>query len=155
MKQNGGSIINISASLHYLGTLLNSHASAAKAGVDAITKTLGLEWGPKNVRVNGVAPGFTEGTEGFERLMDLNNANEKGKPKNVIEEDLIEKAKKFIPLQRYGNKKDVSNAVLFLASDLSSYITGQTILVDGGALGTSPNWLINLPDFMKKWTAKF
>lgn len=69
MKKNGGSIINISASLHYLGTLLNSHAAAAKAGVDAITKTLALEWGPKGVRVNGVAPGAIEGTEGFERLM--------------------------------------------------------------------------------------
>lgn len=69
MKKNGGNVINISASLHYVGTLLNSHAAAAKAGVDAITKTLALEWGPKGVRVNGVAPGAIEGTEGFERLM--------------------------------------------------------------------------------------
>jgi len=71
MKKNGGKIINISASLHYLGTLLNSHAAAAKAGVDAITKTLALEWGPKGVRVNGVAPGAIEGTEGYDRLMDF------------------------------------------------------------------------------------
>lgn len=68
MKKNGGNIINISASLHYLGTIWNTHAASAKAGVDAITKSLALEWGPQGVRVNGVAPGFIEGTEGFDRL---------------------------------------------------------------------------------------
>ncbi len=154
MKANGGAIINISASLHYLGTLLNAHASAAKAGVDAITKTLALEWGPKGVRVNGVAPGFIEGTEGFERLMDLNKAN-KSDAKSDLNKDMIEQSKSVIPLQRFGNRKDVSNTVLFLASDLSSYMTGQTLLVDGGVLGTTPNWLVHFPDFMKKWTAKF
>ncbi len=86
MKKNGGKIINISASLHYLGTLLNSHAAAAKAGVDAITKTLALEWGPKGVRVNGVAPGAIEGTEGFDRLMDFKKQSDKNKPlgKNIF-----------------------------------------------------------------------
>lgn len=156
MKKNGGSIINISASLHYLGTLMNSHASAAKAGVDAITKTLALEWGPKGVRVNGVAPGFIEGTEGFERLMDLNKANSKEKMKLDSQPPVdINKYLKILPLQRYGNRKDISNTVLYLASGLSSYVTGQTILVDGGALAVSPNWLVFLPDFMKKWTSKF
>ncbi len=156
MKNNGGSIINISASLHYLGTIMNSHASAAKAGVDAITKTLALEWGPKGVRVNGVAPGFIEGTEGFDRLMDLNKANSK---KNLSKNsegmvDLVSKFKSVVPLQRYGNRKDVSNTVMYLASDLSSYMTGQTLLVDGGVLATTPNWLVHMPDFMRKW-AKF
>lgn len=79
MKKNGGKIINISASLHYLGTLLNSHAAAAKAGVDAITKTLALEWGPKGVRVNGVAPGAIEGTEGFDRLIDFKKQSDQNK----------------------------------------------------------------------------
>jgi peroxisomal 2,4-dienoyl-CoA reductase len=79
MKKNGGSVINISASLHYVGTLLNSHAAAAKAGVDAITKTLALEWGPKGVRVNGVAPGAIEGTEGFERLMKTKDSSKSKK----------------------------------------------------------------------------
>jgi peroxisomal 2,4-dienoyl-CoA reductase len=157
MKANRGSIINISASLHYLGTLMNVHASAAKAGVDAITKTLALEWGPKGVRVNGVAPGFIEGTEGFERLMDLNKANSKQNQtkSSNINVDLIEQAKSVIPLQRFGKRQDIANTVLFLASDLSSYMTGQSLLVDGGVLGTSPNWLVSMPDFMKKWTAKF
>jgi peroxisomal 2,4-dienoyl-CoA reductase len=157
MKKNGGSIINISASLHYLGTIMNSHASTAKAGVDAITKTLALEWGPKGVRVNGVAPGFIEGTEGFERLMDLNKANSKEKMKNKAEnyEIQISKFKSLVPLQRYGDRKDISNTILYLASGLSSYVTGQTILVDGGALATSPNWLIFQPQFMKSWSPNY
>jgi peroxisomal 2,4-dienoyl-CoA reductase len=155
MKANGGIMINISASLHYLGTILNSHASTAKAGVDAITKTLALEWGPKGVRVNGVAPGFIEGTEGFERLMDLNKANKGPSNGSGPTTDMIQQAKTVIPLQRFGNRKDVSNTVLFLASDLSSYMTGQTLLIDGGVLATTPNWLIQFPDFMKKWTSKF
>jgi peroxisomal 2,4-dienoyl-CoA reductase len=146
MQKNGGNIVNVSASLHYLGTLMNSHASAAKAGVDAITKTLALEWGPKGVRVNGVAPGIIEGTEGFDRLMDYK--------KNGIKTN-IEDFKNLVPLQRYGNRKDVSNTIMFLSSGLSSYINGQTILVDGGAFGIIPNWLQYFPDFVKSWTAKF
>lgn len=147
MKQNGGSIINISASLHYLGTLFNSHASAAKAGVDAITKTLALEWGPKNVRVNGIAPGTIEGTEGFDRLINPN--------KEKVSEKELNNFKQLVPLQRFGNRKDISNAVLFLSSDLASYITGQTILVDGGLFGIAPNWLPLNEDFKRYWTAKF
>jgi peroxisomal 2,4-dienoyl-CoA reductase len=153
MKNNGGSIINISASLHHLGTLLNSHASAAKAAVDAITKTLALEWGPKGVRVNGVAPGMIEGTEGFDRLIDLNKAN-KSNNMNANKYDL-EFFKKYVPLQRYGTRNDISKLILFLASDLSSYVTGQTILVDGGVLAITPNWLVHFPEFIKSWTAKF
>lgn len=84
MKKNGGKIINISASLHYVGTLLNSHAAAAKAGVDAITKTLALEWGPKGVRVNGVAPGAIEGTEGYDRLMDFKKQSDKNRAKGYF-----------------------------------------------------------------------
>jgi len=153
MKNNGGTIINISASLHHLGTLLNSHASAAKAAIDAITKTLALEWGPKGVRVNGVAPGMIEGTEGFDRLIDLNKATQ-SKNTDISKYDL-DFFKKYVPLQRYGTRNDVSKLVLFLASDLSSYVTGQTILVDGGVLGITPNWLVHFPEFIKTWTAKF
>jgi 2,4-dienoyl-CoA reductase [(3E)-enoyl-CoA-producing], peroxisomal len=166
MKNNGGSIINISASLHHLGTLLNSHASAAKAAIDAITKTLALEWGPKGVRVNGIAPGMIEGTEGFERLIDLNNANNANNANkesinksnqskdNVVKYDL-NFFKKYIPLQRYGSRNDVSKGVLFLSSELSAYVTGQTLLVDGGALAITPNWLVHFPEFIKSWSAKF
>jgi peroxisomal 2,4-dienoyl-CoA reductase len=158
MKKNGGSIINISAALHYLGTLMNSHASAAKAGVDAITKTLALEWGPKGVRVNAVAPGTIEGTEGYERLMDMNKANSKenlNKETSTTVQNLAKNLVNYIPLQRFGNRKDVSNTVLFLASNLSSYMTGQALLVDGGVIGILPNWLPFYPDFLKKWNSKF
>ena len=160
MKKNGGSIINITASLHYLGTLLQSHASAAKAAVDALTRTLALEWGPKGVRVNGVAPGFVEGSEGFDRLIDGERANSKENllAKKTNEEELnIKKSilTSKIPLQRFGNRKDISNTVLFLASEASSYITGQNILVDGGTLAIFPNWLILDEKFVKKWRSKF
>jgi len=60
----------------------------------------------------------------------------------------------MIPLQRLGTRQDVSNTVLYLASDLSSYVTGQTILADGGALGIVPNWMPMFPEFMSMWTAK-
>ena len=146
MQKNGGCIINISATLHYLGTLMNSHAASAKAGIDALTKTLALEWGPKGVRVNGVAPGIIEGTEGFDRLMDYK--------KNGIKVDVTD-FQSLVPLQRYGNRKDVSNAVLFLSCDMSSYMTGQTLVIDGGSFGIMPNWLQYFPDYLKSWRSKF
>ena len=72
-----GNIINISALLHWNGTALQAHSSAAKAGVDALTKVLAVEWGPYNVRVNGIVPGAIKGTEGFERLGNLSLMNNK------------------------------------------------------------------------------
>src|SRR6266446_733642 len=68
LKAQGGSVINISATLPYLGTMGQAHASAAKAGVDSLTRTLAVEWGPYGIRVNGIAPGPIEGTEGVKRL---------------------------------------------------------------------------------------
>ena len=68
LKAQGGSVINISATLPYLGTIGQAHASAAKAGVDSLTRTLAVEWGPHGIRVNGIAPGPIEGTEGVRRL---------------------------------------------------------------------------------------
>ena len=77
MSHNGGVIINISASLHWNGSWGQAHSAAAKAGVDALTKVLACEWGPKGVRVVGVVPGPIEGTEGFQRLGDIGNINNK------------------------------------------------------------------------------
>lgn len=79
MKDHGGVIINISATLHWSGSALQVHSAAAKAGVDSMTKTLAVEWGPNKVRVVGIVPGSIEGTEGFERLGDFSNANNKEK----------------------------------------------------------------------------
>jgi len=146
MKKNGGCIVNITANLHHLGTLMNSHAAAAKAGVDAITKTLALEFGPYGVRVNGVSPGFIEGTEGVDRLSKPN-----GKDGVKDNEKMKEELSKKIPLQRLGTRNDVSNATLFLASDLASYMTGQTLEVDGAQKSILPNFLIGHPSFEKLW----
>jgi len=124
LKESRGQIINISATLHYLATPMQIHVSAAKAGVDAITRNLAVEWGRSGIRVNGIAPGPIEDTEGMKRL---------------LMPELREKLMRKIPVGRFGRIEDIENAALFLASDAASYINGETIIVDGGAwlLGTS------------------
>lgn len=124
LKESRGQIINISATLHYLATPMQIHVSAAKAGVDAITRNLSVEWGRHGIRVNGIAPGPIEDTEGMKRL---------------LMPELKEKLTRRIPLQRFGRIVDIENAALFLASDAASYINGVTLVVDGGQwlLGTS------------------
>ena len=124
LKESKGQILNISATLHYLATPMQIHVSAAKAGVDAITRNLSVEWGRHGIRVNGIAPGPIEDTEGMKRL---------------LIPELKEKLVKKIPVGRFGRIADIENAALFLASDAASYVNGVTLVVDGGAwlLGTS------------------
>ena len=124
LKKSQGQILNISATLHYLATPFQIHVSAAKAGVDAITRNLSVEWGRYGIRVNGIAPGPIEDTEGMKRL---------------LLPELRDKLMKKIPLQRFGRIADIENAALFLASDAANYINGVTLVVDGGSwlLGTS------------------
>jgi len=124
LKKSKGQILNISATLHYLATPMQIHVSAAKAGVDAITRNLSVEWGRHGIRVNGIAPGPIEDTEGMKRL---------------LLPELKEKLTRRIPLQRFGKIADIENAALFLTSDAASYINGVTLVVDGGQwlLGTS------------------
>ncbi len=124
LKESKGQILNISATLHYLATPMQIHVSAAKAGVDAITRNLSVEWGRHGIRVNGIAPGPIEDTEGMKRL---------------LMPELKEKLTRKIPLGRFGRIADIENAALFLASDAASYINGVTLVVDGGSwlLGTS------------------
>lgn len=124
LKRSQGQILNISATLHYLATPMQVHVSAAKAGVDAITRNLSAEWGRHGIRVNGIAPGPIEDTEGMKRL---------------LPDALKEKLTKKIPLGRFGKIADIENAALFLCSDAASYINGVTLVVDGGSwlLGTS------------------
>jgi peroxisomal 2,4-dienoyl-CoA reductase len=121
LKRSQGQILNISATLHYLATPMQIHVSAAKAGVDAITRNLSVEWGRHGIRVNGIAPGPIEDTEGMKRL---------------LPESLKERITKKIPLARFGRIRDIENAALFLTSDAASYINGVTLVVDGG------NWLL-------------
>jgi len=124
LKESQGQILNISATLHYLATPMQIHVSAAKAGVDAITRNLAVEWGRYGIRVNGIAPGPIEDTEGMNRL---------------VPTEVKEKIARKIPLGRFGRILDIENAALFLCSEAASYINGVTLVVDGGhwLLGTS------------------
>jgi NAD(P)-dependent dehydrogenase (short-subunit alcohol dehydrogenase family) len=97
---------------------LQAHVTAAKAGVDALTRTCAVEFGPYGIRVNGVAPGGMADTEGLARFAEATKEIGGGGTN---------------PLGYLGTKRDVANAVLFLVSDAASYITGQVFAVDGGA----------------------
>src|SRR6185369_10051318 len=105
LKQTQGQVLNISATLHYLGTPMQLHVSAAKAGVDALTRNLAVEWGRYGIRVNGIAPGPIEDTEGMKRL---------------VPEPIKERLKKNIPLGRFGRIRDIETAAVFLCSDAGS-----------------------------------
>jgi len=117
LKEHRGQILNISATLHYIGTPLQLHVSAAKAGVDALTRNLAVEWGRYGIRVNGIAPGPIEDTEGMQRL---------------VPEPVKERLKKTIPLRRFGRIADIEKAAVFMCSDAASYINGTVLVVDGG-----------------------
>ena len=117
LKKNGGQILNISATLHYLGTPMQLHVSAAKAGVDALTRNLAVEWGRHGIRVNAIAPGPIEDTEGMKRL---------------VPEPIKEKLRQRVPLGKFGLIKDIEQAAVFLCSDAASYINGAVLVVDGG-----------------------
>ncbi len=117
LKENKGQILNISATLHFLGTPMQIHVSAAKAGVDAITRNLAVEWGRYGIRVNGIAPGPIEDTEGMKRL---------------LPPQLKDALTKKIPLQRFGRIKDIEDSAVFLCSGAAGYINGVTLVVDGG-----------------------
>jgi 2,4-dienoyl-CoA reductase [(3E)-enoyl-CoA-producing], peroxisomal len=117
LKKNQGQILNISATLHYLGTPMQIHVSAAKAGVDALTRNLAVEWGRYGIRVNAIAPGPIGDTEGMKRL---------------VPEPIKEKLKQRIPLGRFGMIADIENAAVFLCSDAANFINGAVLVVDGG-----------------------
>ncbi len=115
IKQRGGSIINMSSVVGVNGNAGQSNYSASKAGMIGFTKSIAQELGSRNIRCNAIAPGFIE-TEMTHKL-----------PENVREEWI-----KTIPLRRSGKPEDVANVAVFLASELSSYVSGQVINVCGG-----------------------
>jgi len=117
LKQKSGSLIHISSVVGIKGNAGQSNYAASKAGIIGFSKAVALELGSRNIRSNVVAPGFIE-TEMTDNLS----------------EDMVQKWREGIPLKRGGSPKDVANACLFLASDLSNYITGQVLQVDGGML---------------------
>jgi peroxisomal 2,4-dienoyl-CoA reductase len=117
LRVHGGVVLNISATLQLHGTPLQAHAAAAKAGVDSLTRTLAVEWGPSKIRVNGLAPGPVEGTEGASRL--TTDAS-----RRALQE--------LCPLGRMATIDEVATAALFLCSDAAAFITGVTLVIDGG-----------------------
>lgn len=117
IKQRSGSIINISSVVGVKGNAGQANYAASKAGIIGFTKSMALELGSRNIRSNAVAPGFIE-TEMTGKL----------------DENTVQSWREAIPMKRGGTPEDVANACLFLASDLSAFVTGQTLHVDGGML---------------------
>ncbi len=115
MKKRWGRIVNMSSVVAFIGNPGQANYSASKAGIVGFTKTLAKELAPRNITVNAVAPGFIE--------TDMTEA---------VPEDIKRSFLEQIPVGRFGKPEEVANVVLFLASDLSSYITGEVIHVNGG-----------------------
>ena len=116
MRADGGSIINVSSVAAFAGSAGQANYSAAKAGVIGLTRTLALEYGGRNIRVNAVVPGI------IETAMTSN-----------VKDSLKEQFLAQIPAKRFGRPEEVASAVLFLASDAASYVSGATLHVNGGA----------------------
>lgn len=126
LKTPGGNVLSISA--YGMPVPMQAHVVAAKAGVDALTRTLAVEWGLRGVRVNAIVPGPIGGTEGMARLAPDDQARAA--------------VTRTVPLGRLGQPQDIANAALFLVSDAASYVTGVILPVDGGQnmLGGAPQY---------------
>ena len=114
----GGRIIFVSATFHFKGMALQAHVSAAKAGVDALSATVAIEYGPKGVTSNIITPGPIMGTEGMSRLGDR-NAEQSGA------------AFKKVPLGRYGLVKEIADGTVYLFSDAGNFVNGEVLVIDG------------------------
>ena len=117
LKARSGSIVNISSVVGVQGNAGQANYAASKAGILGFTKSVALELGSRNIRCNAIAPGFIE-TEMTAKL----------------DENTVQGWRDAIPLKRGGTPEDVANLCVFLASDMSAYITGQTLNVDGGMI---------------------
>ncbi|KAL2326088.1 hypothetical protein Fmac_025146 [Flemingia macrophylla] len=126
-SSGGGTIINISATVHYTASWYQIHVAAAKAAVDATTRNLALEWGPVyDIKVNGIAPGPISDTPGISKL---------------VPDETSSESRDSMPLYKLGEKWDIAMAALFLASDAGKYINGDTLIVDGGLWPSRPRHL--------------
>ena len=118
LRRPGASIVSISAMQAFTPTPLQAHVCAAKAGVDMLTKCLAIEWGSEGVRVNSIAPGAVDETEGMKRLA----------PTLEIRSAFM----KSVPLKRFATKEEIADLALFLCSDAAQFITGSIMVCDGG-----------------------
>lgn len=124
LRKPGAKVVNITAPQSSLPTPNQIHVCAAKAGIDQITRTAAMEWGPHGIRVNAIAPGPIKDTEGMRRLA----------PTPAAEKAWSDS----VPLRCWGSKQDIANAAQWLCSDEAAYVTGVILPVDGGwALGGS------------------
>jgi len=118
LRKPGATIISISASHASMPIANQSHVCAAKAGVDLLTRTLAVEWGPAGIRANCITPGPTDDTEGMRRLAPT--------------PEIRRKVEDAVPLRRFGTKDELADLALFLCSDAAAYITGAIYVCDGG-----------------------
>ena len=128
--QGGGRVVSTSMTLHYRGWPLMAHATAAKAGVDALTKTLAVEWADHGIRINAIAPGPIP-TEGVRKAF----TPPPGAPVPdffSVDKAMESYARKAIPLKRWGTPEDIGQMVAYLASPAGDWITGAIFVVDGG-----------------------
>ena len=128
MGEHGGNVVNISAPFELKGAAMQAHVAAAKAGVDSLTRTCAVEWGPYGIRVNGVAPGSIAATEGMRRFTEVVRGGGEERPTN--------------PLGIMGSGADIAYLVLFLCSPAARFLSGQVIAVDGA--GTTDQLKLNL-----------
>lgn len=119
LSVRGGSILSVTATQAWVPTPLQCHAGAAKAGIAKLTQDLALEWGKSKVRVNAIAPGPIDDTEGMRRLA-------------PTESGAREKLTAKMPVGRFGTVQEIADLAVFLCSDAAGFITGTTIVADGG-----------------------
>ena len=119
----GGRIIFVSATLHYTGTPLQAHVGVAKAGVDALSNSVAIEFGPRGITSNIIAPGPIAGTEGMERLSRKEDAAA---------------GKKQIPLGRWGTVREIADATVYLFSEAASYVNGTTLVGESELCSSLP-----------------
>jgi len=118
LRTPGASIINVSATQSFVPMIGQAHVGAAKAGIDMLTRNLALEWGAEGIRVNSIAPGPIEDTEGMRRLSSTPQV------KQVFQ--------RLMPLRRYGQKEEIADLAAFLCSPAAAFITGAVLVCDGG-----------------------
>ena len=119
LREHGGNIVNITAPFEMKGAAMQAHVAAAKAGVDSFTRTAAVEWGPYGIRVNGVAPGYIDNTEGVKRFAEAVPSSGNRRANN--------------PVGIVGHGADIAHMVMYFCSPAARFVSGQVIAVDGGS----------------------